>query len=280
MATQITVLKLDEISLVDDPANIDARVEIVKRRSASNASDMIAKIGEFADALAGGTPVDPDTASAAVSYIQEITMDLETLSKQLDEAQKNLDTLTKRAEEAEGKIAKHAEEIIAKDTVIKAKDEEIAKLAADKPKPTDDEIMKSVPEPVRKRLEAAEAEITKMRDAADEAVFKAKAQSFGIGNADEIGPIMLRIAKHSTEDVLAIEKVLKAAGAQIKAAGLFKSVGSGSGAEDTSPDALLVQKTHEIQKADPKLTYAAAYTLATERNPELYTQYLQKRRVA
>lgn len=273
MANEITVLKLDEISLVDDPANIDARVEIVKRRTPGGPlADVIAKIGEFAEALAGGSPVDHDAATAAAAAIQEMLMDLETLSKQLDEAQKNLDVLTKRAEEAEAKITKHAEE-------IEAKDAEIAKLAADKPAPTDDEIMKSVPEPVRKRLEAAEAEIQKMRDAADEAVFKMKAQTLGIGDPNEIGPILLRVAKHSTDDVIAIEKVLKAAGAQIKAAGLFKAVGS-QGVDDTSPDAILKAKAEEIQKADPKLSYAAAYTLATERNPHLYTEYLAKRRVA
>lgn len=282
MAQKLTDMIIDEISLVDDPANEQARVVITKARAAREGQTGSEGIsGEF----------DP----ASADQLQEFQMDMENLAKALEDAEAKLDTLEKRTSDAEAALADATE-------VIKAKDAEIAELqkgykgkadksadadADDEDEDEDKKVMKSLPEPVRKRLEdfekrAAEAEVAlaKMRDEKDTAEAIAKAKTLNFGKAEEIGPLLMRVSKGTTTqaDAEALERLFKAAGEQGKVTHLFKSIGSDT-AVDGDPEVLLKAKADEIRKANSGMTYEQAYAQAMDSNPSLYNAYIAKRRV-
>lgn len=308
MANNLTNMEITEISLVDEPANEDAKVVIVKAKSgtadggpfkpvpmAKIAGAVIAAIEEMTTqivekAMAEGFSADPAVAEAAAAIIKETVMDMETVTKALEEAEAKLDALEKRATDAEA-------ELKAKDDIIKAKDEEITK-AKKKPafmKPDGDEameedeaedeaeVMKSLPESLRKRLEegnAARVELAKSRDEAEQAEYIAKAKALNVGDADKLGGVLRRIAKGTTTtaDVAEVEAVLKAAAKIAAQSPLFKSLGA-AGAADADPEAILKNKADEIvAKSGGTKTFAQAYDQALAENPEAYNAYVAKRR--
>jgi DNA-binding transcriptional ArsR family regulator len=222
-------------------------------------------------ATAGGVPAATAAAADAAVTFQEFVMDLEQLQKSLESAEAQFAVLEKRATEAEA--------------LIKAKDEEIAKLTEQIEKSKaggegdDEEILKSLPEPIRKRIEESERRakeateaVEKMQSAAEESEAIAKARTLGMGDPKVVGPLMVRIAKGKTtrDDVAVIEALLKAASAQSKR--LFSVAGS---ADDgtTDPDEILKAKAVERQKARPGMTYEQAYAevLSEPENASLYS---------
>ena len=300
MATELTDMVIDEISLVDDPANEQARVAIVKARGGaapeSDVTGALARIKKafediapaLAQTLAEGLSANEAAATAATA-LKEYGMDIESLSKALEDAEAKLTALSKRADQAEAGI-------LDAEKVIKAKDEEITKLQAAAPAvdapASDEEVLKGLPESIRKRLEASEAAalaaetaVTKMRDETERNEAIVKAKSLKVGDPEVVGPLLLRVAKGKTtaEDAATLERVFKAVGEQ-SAAGdrLFRAVGAdGSNAADAGdPEQVLKAKADEIRKAKPTLTGAQAYAAALEQNPDVYDAYINKRRVA
>lgn len=300
MAQQLTDMTIDEISLVDDGANEGAKVLIVKAKSKppvnvdeeldpneeendNDADDKgMKKSAHSGQAASGGNPVNPDAADLAAASLKEFRMDIETLSKALEDAEAKLTALEKRASDAETAL-------VDAEAVIKAKDAEIAEITKAAEPTGDDEIIKSLPESIRKRLEDADAaakaaaeEVAKMKEQTETAEYIAKAKALGAGDADKLGGLLMRVAKGKTteEDAATFETMLKAANAQGQVAALFKSVGSDS-AVDGNPGDLLQAKADEIHKAaDGKMTKEQAYAKAMDENPELYTAYVSKRRSA
>jgi hypothetical protein len=310
MATEISDMVIDEISLVDDPANEQARVLIVKaKKKPSPAGEMpkaeesdeeyddeeseddLEKLKQAAHEIdkrvertrSGGFPVD-DAAGLAAASLKEYEMDIEALSKALEDAEAKLTTLTKRVDEAEAALADAHE-------VIKAKDAEIdtvRKSAGSNDDDAEEAFFKSLPAKVRKRLEdseaiakAAQAELTAMREKAETTEAIAKARAYKIGDANIVGPLMLRIAKGTTTqaDVEALEGILKGAGEVAEKSDLFRAMGSDS-APEGDPESLLKAKAEEIRKANSGMSFEQAYEKALVMNPALYSAYISKRRAA
>jgi len=305
MPQRLTDMEIHEISLVDEPANEDARVVIVKAKNGADPSKpssvakvagaVLAAIEEMSPqiverAMAEGFSADPDAAAAATAILQETVMDMEAVTKALEDAEAKLDMLEKRATEAEAALQ-------AKDEVIKAKDAELAELVAKgKSKKADmkadddetaeddeDEVMKSLPESIRKRLAEADAlreEVRKANEKAELDAHIAKAKALGAADADAVGGLLLRVAKGTTtqDDAKALEDLLKSAKAVDDKSPLFKSLGT-SAAVDGDPEAILKAKADEIvTKSSGKLTFAQAYDQALQENPGLYTAFIAKRR--
>lgn len=279
MAQKLTDMIIDEISIVDDPANEQARVVITKMKAAPEGQT-------GSEGLSG----DDDTASA--DQYKEFQMDMENLAKALEDAEAKLETLEKHTSDAEAALADATEVIKAKEAEI----EELQKGYKAKANKSDDgdlddedeekKVMKSLPESIRKRLEdfekrAAEAETTlaKMREEKDTAEAIAKAKTLNFGKAEEVGPLLMRVTKGLTTqaDAELLERLFKAAGEQGKVTALFRSVGSDT-AVDGDPEVLLKAKAGEIQKANNGMTFEQAYTKAMEDNPSLYNAYVAKRR--
>lgn len=278
-------MTIDEISLVDDPANEQARVVIAK-----------AKAAQPGQAEPDGQSGDDDAASAAFQLNKEFQMDIENLAKALEDAEAKLESLEKRTTDAEAALADA-------NAVIKAKEVEIEELqkgykaktqkaeVEDEMEDDEDEdeekkVAKSLPESIRKRLEdfekrasEAEATLAKMRDEKDTAEAIAKARTFNFGKAEEVGPLLLRVRKGATTeaDAAALEGLLKAAGAQDKVSYLYRTVGTDQAVEG-DPEMLLKAKAEEIVKANKGMTFEQAYTRAMDENPSLYGAYIAKRR--
>lgn len=280
MASKIVRMELSEISLVDDPANEEARVVIAKSATAEKVTDRwladayAAMAGALVEKAAASHPHDPDAAARAASFLKEHDMDLEQMQKALDDATAALKKAAGDLEARDAEIAK------LKCEIAKAKD------GADVQ--GDDELMKSLPEPIRKRLEAAEAEaraataaFEKMAAEREEVAAVEKAKTLGVGDPKVLGPILVRLEKGRTTaaDAAEITRLLKASANQASAGALFRAVGT-SETEPADPEAFLKSKADEIRKADPKLTAEQAYAAALERHPEAYGSYIAKRRGA
>lgn len=290
MANQLSNIEIDEISLVDEPANESARVVIVKAKggfkpcaecespAVCKKAGMCAEKAEDEDEDEYGMKKSrtesagsaDDQSADALSNDGDQQMDIETLSKALETAEARLDDLQGRTETAEKKLAE-AEEM------LKAKNAEIATLRKSAGV-EEEEVLKSLPESIRKRLEANEAEIRKMREERETQEAVAKARGLGLNDPEKIGPVLARVTKSAkAEDAAALETLLKSLVAVGNANVLFRSVGSDN-AVDGDPVEILKAKAEEIRKARPTLSAEAAYAAAVDQNPNLYNAYIAKRR--
>lgn len=315
---ELTDMEITEISLVDEPANDDARVVIVKAKSmpkgeeadpneaepdadeddeeeaaeakpkgkgkvkksaplsaARVAGAILVAINELSPqivekALAEGFSADSEAADMAEEIIKETIMDITQLSKALEEAEAKMEALEKRASDAETALKD------ANDTIAKAKAE------ATPEEPNEEEVLKSLPEAIRKRLEKAkedEATIAKMAAEAEEKAAIAKARDLKVAEPEKVGPLLLRVAKGKTteDDAKVIETMLRQHAAISAVSPLFKSIGSAAAVEG-DPEEILKSKALEIQNGNPKLTFAQAYDEALKQNPTVYDAYIAKRR--
>lgn len=311
MPNLLSDMTIDEISLVDDPANEQARVVIVKaRRSKAPASDDVEdgdvpdneddesmdapslvrrmkKMLQSADLTGSRSPTggNPETflsaADAAEQDALEFLMDIEQITKSLDEAEAKIETVAKAAEDAQA-------EIVRLNAEIDAKDAEIAKLRGGEPAGGEEDIFKSLPEAIRKRFEEAEAaaksaeqEVAKMKADHERVESIAKAREVGFGDPETVGPLLLRVRKGETTeaDAETLEGILKSAAAVDRQSGVFQPAGVDRAREATDQSGLDAA-ADEIQKANSALTREQAIAKALEANPALYADYVAKRRAA
>lgn len=147
------------------------------------------------------------------------------------------------------------------------------------------DVMKGLPPAIQKLLKdaedraaAAETLVKQAQDAQELAKFETVAKSLGtvITAPTKIAPVLKSISEHSAQDYAVIEAVLKAANEILEQNNLMlKEVGSGSTDGTASGDAWsqIERAATELQKADPKLTYAQSIRKAISNNPSLYDQY-------
>lgn len=306
---EIVSLEISEISLVDDPANEDAKVEIVKMAKpkavnmADVANDLLTAISELAPEIVekalnvGSYPANSEAASTAEAILKETLMDIEKLAKSLEDADAKIEKMQADLEAAKAKteeITKRAEKAEAD---LKAANEKIEKGAkAGEAEETDEDILKSLPEAVRKRFEDMNSRLEKAEKDRAEEIEKAakltedrevseaieKARKLGAPDPDKVGPMLRRIAKGKTteEDLKVVEAIIKQnAAIEVKLPDLFKSIGSAVAVEG-DPEEILKVKADEIKKAKPELSAAQAYDEALQQNPAIYAAYKAKRHPA
>lgn len=174
--------------------------------------------------------------------------------------------------------------------------ERIAELeAALAPEPvaeTEDDLLKSVPESVRKMIDdqraaaaealekaaTAEAELRKERDArADEAaIAKAAAwQSLSL-DASTVGPALRRLADVDADLAKAIETVLEAVNAQAESAGIFAEIGKAGRPEGSDAYEALASLAKSAAEASGT-TFEQAFVTVAEQNPDLYIRHLAEK---
>ena len=91
----------------------------------------------------------------------------------------------------------------------------------------DDDVLKGIPEDVRKRLEDAEATIAKMEADNRAKVFLAKAKEFeAIAPAADLAPVLETLDRVAPEQAKALDQALKAATARIDTSALFGERGA------------------------------------------------------
>jgi hypothetical protein len=244
------------------------------------ATELVAK------ALAASPAADPNAAALAAASITEIFMDLKELSTALEKAEADNVVLKQRADTAEARVA----ELETTVTKQKADLEAVQKgrTTSLTPEQEDEEFLKSLPAGARNRILADRAatkqaleSVEKMREQQDNLEAIAKAREIGTPEPEAIGPLLARVRKGKTtaEDADKLEGVLKAAGAQAREGGLYRSAGvsAGAAANADDPEAQLNAKADEIAKSKG-ISHAKAYEQAMKDHPELYNAYVAKRR--
>lgn len=165
-------------------------------------------------------------------------------------------TLTKSLEEA---AAKPAEE----------EKDPVAKTLADLPEEAQ-EIFKAN----AARLEKAEKELETLRVAKATETWVAKARAFdgAIEDPEALGATLREIADLKPELADAVESALKTAADRVSKGNLFKEVGHAGDASEPATRISAIAKS--LRDADPKLSQAAAESLAWKNNPDLYDQHV------
>ena len=164
------------------------------------------------------------------------------------------------------------------ETVTKEKEE----LAKQIPTATSVIKMEDLPEPVRKQMEAQEAElkknredIAKMQEDGINAECIAKAAEISAVSAEGVvvHDVLKSIKKHSADLFDKVFTILKAADARIKEAGLFKEVGGGQQSTGATAYEQIVVKATELRKTCPELSDAQAFDRIFKSDANLRAQY-------
>jgi cell division protein FtsB len=139
----------------------------------------------------------------------------------------------------------------------------------------------SLPEDIRKRIEASEAEIAKMKDEKLTAEYVAKAKA--IKQSAEFGGVLKRLATAAAtaEDFTKLEQVLKAQAEQIDKGKLFATLGSDGTDPDVSGDDAegeVIAKVRAKMNQDKGLDYAGAQAEVFKENPGLYDRYREAKK--
>ncbi len=265
---KIASLRIGEISLVPDGDDPQAHVMIVKRRpDIDNVAALRSELAELAETnLFKG---------ADMKTIEQLTEELAKIEKSI--------------ESKDAEIAKAKAEVEAKDAeIVKLKGERDEAIAKAKPAETDEEaILKALPESVRVIINkardeaaAATAVIEKMASEREIGAEVEIAKGLKVGKADELGGLLHRIRKGKTTeaDHAAVVDILKQASTISKDSPLFKSSGTAMAGDCDDPEQKIKAKADEIKKAKPELTDAQAYSAAIEAEPNLYNEYIAKKR--
>lgn len=251
-------MNIEETSGVDHPAHLREGWMVMK----STDPDMVDAVLDTLKAAAG----HPDTTEASMP---EETTEVEAAP---------VDELAKANE----RIAELEAALAATETV------EVEVEVTE-----DEELLKSVPEAVRKMLddqkaavvealakaEATESELRKERAArADElAIAKAAAWTSLTLDANEIGPMLRKMADIDAELASAVETVLAAANAQAESAGIFAEIGKAGRPEGSDAYEALSSLAKSAVEAGVSPTFEQAFVKVAEQNPDLYNRHLTEK---
>ena len=282
MATELDDLSVDEVSLVDEPANKGSRVLLWKR--AQGSSDR------------GATVNDIEGVGRVRRLMKRLGVGVADLNK-VEET--DVDAALKAEVE---KLAKAVEALTAENATLKGAQADVAKanerrnaFKAGLPKNLQaafgdmkdeekDEFEKRyVPgseDPVSKALKAAASENATLsarleKIESDNAIAKVQGELAPFANLIDVAAMVPVITKLRKSDPAAADLFvtqLKTAHARVETAGLFKTLGRDSGVV-TDADSAIDKAVADIRKGDPKLSEAEAMTKALEQNPALYDAY-------
>lgn len=267
MPKRLEGLVVDEVSLVDVPANKGAKVILLKR----DTSDMDDQT--FLERLKKALGFLPPGAKKPGEDREDendpkkkpnpfMSGDPKVDQKKFDElaasVQKLLDAETARTEAA--RVAKEAAD-------------KVAKEAADKAAAGKTEVEKSL-DAAQKRAENLEAQVAALQEASEISKLLSgdlKDVAKG-GNGDEIAKSVLKVRKADPAAAEVLVKQLKAQASQLATAGLFKTIGKDGGEEQSAEQKL--EKMARKRAEDKGITYAVAYDAVVQENPDLYTETL------
>lgn len=183
-----------------------------------------------------------------VDYIGELQDSNETLQKSLTEAQ------------AQMSDTEDDEPVDDRDPIEKAFDS------------LDDEAAAAFKEKLD-RLDTLEEKVTKAETAAADDVYIAKARAYdGLGDPNELGPALRRLAETDPEDAALIEKAFAAAAEQAATSDLYEELGHEIH-KSTDVDAQVEVIAKSYQTTDPSMSIEEARSKAWENNPELYEEH-------
>lgn len=206
-----------------------------------------------------------DLPDEVVAYIDALE---DTVTEQ-DEA------ITKANTERDEAVAKAAAAEAAVTVVDSSDRDAVIKAAIEKADPATAAVIKQMQDDRKadlERIEKAEATAKAERDERErrDYVSKARTEMAFINESPEtLGEVLKGLHDVAPDHADKVEQLLKAANAQLEAAGIFEEIGSAGVGSDTA-DGALSKAVAEIRKAQPSLTPEQAADLAMQNDPSLY----------
>lgn len=151
----------------------------------------------------------------------------------------------------------------------------------------EEDMMKSLPQPVREMLEKAaneanyaKEELRKEREARrdEEFVQKAAAWQHLTVDAKDLGPALRRLTDIDANLASQVEKALSAANAQSESASIFDEIGRGSRPDDGSAYAKVESMAKAAVNSGDFKTMEQAVASIVTKNPDLYAAYRAEQR--
>lgn len=285
MTKQLQNVSLDEVSLVDEPASPNADILLAK----SKAGKLTMKFSELLKTFSLKKALSMNEAKRA-GEVQESVWALNTSlnsilsDESLDDGakaskiQESIDQFLALISNPQGEDdmskamtveekAKAYDDMKAKETEANKAlgSEDMKKALAEK------DTLANENAELKKRLAEQEAKVAEVIEKQEGETRLAKARDIvkdvPAVKAEDMAKVLKGMTAEQQETLQAIVKTL---GEQVKAGGLFKAVGSSSG-EAADAHEQLKKKADEIAKNE-KVTIEKAFTLASERNPDLYAK--------
>lgn len=160
------------------------------------------------------------------------------------------------------------------------------------PQGADEDILKNLPESVRKVVEDARKEAAEARKQAEDAQSVAKAEREARVMAEftkraealthlpakpeDFAKVLKSLHEAAPEAFAAVEKVLQGANEALKQSDLFREVGKGGSGTGGSAMAEIEAVAAELQKADPQLTREQAIEKVMNQRPDLVKKYREE----
>jgi DNA repair exonuclease SbcCD ATPase subunit len=279
MATRLKKIKVNEVSLVTKPAIAKEFLLYKSEDGASEVPVMTEEIVKTEEPVIEAAPVEPEITKAEEPAVVEEEHAIDTQKAEEPVAKEvKCPTCGQEIEEDEAREMEKAGKKTCKacdSKKVKKEVEDISK-ALEQERIEKAALVARVEELEKAANEAKQAEITKAY------IEKAAVDLKHVPGASPqiIGPILKAAAdKLEKAEFDVIYEALKASSAFIKAnSRLTRELGVGG--EDTSADpaAQLDALAKSIVQKDTKITYAKAYSIACDQNPQLYAQHVRQAR--
>lgn len=287
MATRLKKIKVDEVSLVTKPAIAKEFLLYKSEEGVAEVPIVTEEIVKTEEPIVEtAAPAEPEITTKAAEPVETPVVEVPPVEHAID---------TQKAEEPV--IEKQVKcptcgQVVEEEEAKKMKEGESCKACREKKgvKKEVDEIAKAL-EQERIEKAALVARIEELEKAANEAkqaeITKAYIEKAAVDlkhvpgvSAQIIGPILKSAAdKLEKSEFETLYEALKAASAFIKAnSRLTKELGVGGEDLSADPAAQLDAIAKSYVQKDTKLTYAKAYSLACDNNPQLYAQHVREAR--
>lgn len=238
-------LTVDRVDIVDNPANPLADMALIYKRNEYPTSDATVA----------------DTQHPEVSPVDDVNETPEVETDEAPEAQSDLE----ETNEATPEVVDVDEVLEVLEPVAASADEPVEKA----------ETVDIEKAELKKALEDAQAEIAKMKHEARSAEYVAKAKSdlANLGNAAELGGLLLDAADNlSAESYQLLERTLKAANAQVESGDLFAQIGKAD-AEPAEAKATIYKMAEEMVAKGEAKNLGLALAEVVKQHPELRDEY-------
>jgi hypothetical protein len=163
-----------------------------------------------------------------------------------------------------------------------------------KKKAKDEEMLKSLPEPVKKmvddlrtqaeeavsKAQAATEELAKERIAkADaEAIARVKSWASLSLDAEKVGPALRKLGEVDADLAKSVDEVLNAVNGQAESANIFAEIGNSKGSDANSPYERLSTLAKAAVESGTAATFEQAFVDVATANPDIYAQHLAEGR--